>query len=411
MRAQYFTAFAVAGAASLAAVPMVRLVAQRTGFVDRPSVGKFHAKVTPYLGGVAIVAATLVAVFGMVAGSSTVNPSRSFLVLIGAGVLVALLGLVDDSTPLPANSRFAVQFGLAVVAAWPGHARFELTGIALADIAFTVVWIVGITNAVNIIDNMDGLSGGLAATSSLGLALVGAAAGLPMVALTAAALTGAVVGYLAYNIRPALLFMGDSGTLYLGFMIGVLTARTGGALTAATDGRGAGIALGLTTAVLLVSVPFVNTVAVTITRKLHGVPVSQGHSDHLSLRLLTLGLDHNQAVLVLVTVNVIGAACATALARGTVSWPIALLAGAVAVLVVGVPAWRMEGYPDLIAKAEADAEADVIAAATTGPTTGPTPDPTANEPATDGPAGAGRSTDLTPEPTTDPVSTDPVSLR
>jgi UDP-GlcNAc:undecaprenyl-phosphate GlcNAc-1-phosphate transferase len=331
MRTEIVIGFAVACASCLALVPAVRLVALRTGFVDRPSTRKVHAAPIPYLGGLAIMGAVFA---GVVAGAFGLSPNTRFAAILLLAVGLGLVGLADDARPLTARLRLTLQFGAAASAVLLGT-RLELTGNAFVDAAVTVVWIVGVTNAFNLLDNMDGLSASIATTSAMGMVFLAVVAGFPMLAVTAAAVVGATFGYLAYNLRPAMIFMGDAGALFLGFLLAILSVRAG----AFEQG-----AAGIIVVPLLVAIALADTTTVSIARRRHGIPISRGGQDHLSHRLVRRGLSPGLAVGALAAANLVAASLAGAVAAGWISPAAAVIGAATVIAFACVPAWRAHVY-------------------------------------------------------------------
>ncbi len=204
------------------ATPLCRRYALRVEMMDVPDQRrKVHKASTPYLGGIAIMLAA-------VAGSG-VPISREYIAKAGllavCAVLLGIIGLVDDRRNLHPFPRFAAQSAAAAIAVLAGVEVTVIPDATVLNAVVTIVWIVGITNAVNLLDNMDGLAAGTVAISSAGVFALAALGDQYLVAGAAAAITGACLGFLVYNRRPASIFMGDAGSLFLGFSIAVLTAQ------------------------------------------------------------------------------------------------------------------------------------------------------------------------------------------
>lgn len=265
-------AFAVATAAVYAFTPVVRRVAVKTDFYDRPGGVKGHGAATPYLGGAAVVAA-LVVVVAVAAG----DPSRS-APLLGGVVLLWLVGTVDDRRSVSAGLRVTVEASLAVVM-WRSGLGWELGQGDGLDLAATVAWVLAVVNAFNLFDNMDGAAGVIAAVVGAGAAVLGVAIGDPWLGVVAVSLCGACLGFLPHNLSsPARIFLGDGGSMPIGFAAAVLVMA---GASAATSGWQA-LAIGL----LLVGIPALDTSLVMVSRTRRGISVLTGGQDHLTHRAL-----------------------------------------------------------------------------------------------------------------------------
>ncbi|GGO23630.1 glycosyltransferase family 4 protein [Microbispora bryophytorum] len=313
------------------ATPVLRRLALRWELTDRPGGHKSHRRPTPYLGGIAIMLATVVPPLAL-AGPAV---ARIAGILVGA-VAMALLGLIDDIAPLPPPTRLAVQTLAAGVVVVSGVVA-PVTGSRL-DMVITLLWIVVVSNSFNLLDNMDGALGGV---TVVGAALLSAAAfvsGQPETGLLLAALSPAALGFLLYNWAPARIFMGDAGSLFIGF-----TLTSSAALVVSGAGPGTATA-GL---LLPAFVAIVDTGIVMLARSRAGRPLLQGGSDHLSHRLHRLGLGKRLTALALAALA--GAAGLVHLAT-TLGWvaPVAAAAAAGAAgCVVVVLAQRVRVYPSI----------------------------------------------------------------
>jgi UDP-GlcNAc:undecaprenyl-phosphate GlcNAc-1-phosphate transferase len=305
-------AFVVGLFVAVCTTPYLRRLAVSTGFIDKPGDHKSHHIPVPYLGGVGIILGVLT---GMLVTSSVDTEGA---VIVAGAVVLGTVGLVDDRRTVDLRIRLVLELGMAAIAVGVGM-RLSLTGVTAIDALLTLTWIVGITNAFNLLDNMDGLASGVAAAGAGGvlvLAVLGhrhAAVGI------AAAVIGACLGFLVYNRRPASIFMGDTGSLFLGFVLAILVMRADPALG---PPRSAVVPL------LLMGVPALDTATVTMARLRRRRPVSLGGKDHLSHRLVALGVPPGPAVCVLVGVEAAVAALAIAADRGLMPTVVALLAGA-----------------------------------------------------------------------------------
>ena len=303
-------AFVAAGLVTLAGTPLLRRLALATEFVDHPvAAHKSHRKPTPYLGGIGLIVAVLVGLLF----TDRLTPQVGVIAL--GGSLIGILGLLDDHRSVGALFRFSVEVAVAAVALAAGL-RIHATDVPAIDGLLTLVWIVGVTNAVNLLDNMDGLAAGVsaaAATAIFALAVLGEQF---VTATVAAGLVGACVGFLAHNKRPASIFMGDTGSLFLGFALAVVAIDVSPALTAPSS---------FAVPLMLLALPVLDTATVTLARLRRGRPVSQGGKDHLSHRLVAIGLSPATAVAVLVGFEGLVGVAAVAAGRQWVPLGLALM--------------------------------------------------------------------------------------
>jgi UDP-GlcNAc:undecaprenyl-phosphate/decaprenyl-phosphate GlcNAc-1-phosphate transferase len=278
--------FIIALGTTAVSIPWLRRLALSAGFVDTPNARKVHSTPIPLLGGVAIVAGAILAVFFAFRGE--VPPS-----IVGAliaGSIVALLGLVDDRRGLPPIVRLLVQIAAAAILIYFG-VRVRLPIPEALNIALTLFWILGITNAINLLDNMDGLSAGVSAVAAAFMTLLGAFNGQYLVSALAAAILGACLGFLRYNFKPAQIFMGDAGAYFLGFWLAVLGIQL-------RFPQNVNFVTWMVP-VLVLGLPIFDTTLVTISRLRRGVHPFTGGQDHLSHRLVQRGFSQREAVLIL----------------------------------------------------------------------------------------------------------------
>jgi len=286
----------VAFVAALLLVPAVKRVAIATGLVAMPKADRWHRRQIPLLGGLAIVVATL-------AGVAIGQPrSQPVWLLLACATGLAVVGLVDDVRPLRPQTKLFLQIFAAALMSVFGL-QFQFTGLPALDMLISLVWLVGITNALNLLDNMDGLAAGIAAIVAGFRLLFFLADGHLEGAMLAAVILGACLGFLVYNVNPASIFMGDTGSLFLGFLVGGLSLVGGWPYARGTT-------LVLVFPMLVVLVPIFDTTFVTLARILAGRPVSQGGRDHTSHRLVALGMSERQAVLTLYGLALVGGAIA-----------------------------------------------------------------------------------------------------
>jgi len=276
------TAAAVAAAFTYS----VKMFALRRGYVAAPKSDRWHKRPTAMYGGVAIFAATILMYVVLVPKTAESN------IVVAGSALLFLVGLIDDIITIKPYQKLIGQLiGAAFIIGF--GLRLPLTGYELVDIGITVFWLVGITNAVNLLDNMDGLAAGIAAIAASSLAMSFAADGHAASLILLSAFIGALIGFLFFNFNPASIFMGDCGSMFVGFLLAssVLLNQSGG--------RSRGILTILAVPVLILLVPIFDTTFVTVLRKLWGRKASQGGRDHTSHRLVALGLSERSAVLMI----------------------------------------------------------------------------------------------------------------
>jgi UDP-GlcNAc:undecaprenyl-phosphate/decaprenyl-phosphate GlcNAc-1-phosphate transferase len=277
-------ALGVAFALSVCLTLATRSAARRFGFVAQPRPDRWHRRPTALLGGIAIAATFTVVVLAF-APLSSVGP------VVALTLAVATIGLVDDLKRLNPATKLVFQAIVAAMALAAGH-RLGWTGSLTIDSLLTLLWLVGLANAFNLLDNMDGLAAGVAAIAALAYLLLSASQGSPLDVLFFSAFAGSVLGFLVFNFQPASIFMGDAGSLFLGFTLALLSTRL-------TPSTGAGGISAVLIPVAILSVPIFDTTLVTFLRRLAGRKVSVGGKDHSSHRLVGLGLPERRAVLVL----------------------------------------------------------------------------------------------------------------
>ena len=278
----YALAFLTALGLALYVTPLTIRVARTFKIQDTPDGRlKKHTEPTPYLGGLAIAAAFMMA-FGLFSATATTTHQATGI-LVG-GLMVLLLGLYDDLTNLSPSVKFMGQL-LAAFVIYKAGVKVDFVQNEWAKMGVTMLWVTGIANAFNIIDVMDGLAAGTALIASLFLFAISAAAtqlhGEPrMVPFMAITLAGALLGYLRFNRHPARIFLGDTGSLFIGFMLGALSMVASYSETNQ---------LAVVTPVVLLAVPIFETAFVAIHRARKGIPFFRGSPDHFALRLRHAG--------------------------------------------------------------------------------------------------------------------------
>lgn len=272
-------------AVSIAGTALVRTVSRRAGVVAVPRSDRWNRRPTALLGGIGIFVA-------FATGMLVLQPHVYGLwPLLAASTFLFGVGLVDDLFTLQPYAKLVMQVAAASVLPMVGLV-LPWTPSRIINDVITVFWMVGITNAVNLLDNMDGLAGGVTALACIFQALYFLVNNQALAAFVVLLLASAVAGFLVFNFHPASIFMGDCGSLFLGFMLGGMALLN-------NWGRSRGLVAVLMTPVLIMLVPIVDTSLVTVTRILRGRPVSQGGKDHVSHRLVAIGLSERRAVLML----------------------------------------------------------------------------------------------------------------
>lgn len=288
-----FLAVAASAVLALLLTPAVRSLARRYGMVAKPKTDRWHKAPTAMMGGVAIWLAVVISYFVFVRPHSLQGwghfPGSLLDVVIGASTFLFLVGLADDlfhSKPYQKligqvmGSAFVIYYGLTLP--W--------TGSHSANMAITIFWLIGITNAVNLLDNMDGLAAGIAAIASCFLAISFLSTNQPLEAAMLLIFAAALLSFLVYNSNPASIFMGDSGSMFIGFFL------ASAALVNVSGGRSRSLVPVLAVPILVLFIPIFDTTFVTILRKVSGRAVSHGGRDHTSHRLVALGMSEHHAV-------------------------------------------------------------------------------------------------------------------
>jgi len=253
------------------ATPLVRQLAHRVGFLDQPSQRKVHLSPMPLMGGVAIYIGFVAAL--LVAGTETF---RELLGVVGGATVLLVIGLWDDRRNIHPLIKLAGQALAGVLLIWSGI-QVTMFSQQWLNIAVTEFWIVGICNAINFLDNMDGLAAGIAAVASGFFFVLALVEGLGLVASLAAAVLGACIAFLYYNFNPAMLFMGDAGSLVLGFILAVLGIKL--------EFAGRSLAATWMIPIVILGLPIFDTTLVALSRLRRRKPVYQGGKDHTSHRL------------------------------------------------------------------------------------------------------------------------------
>ncbi|WP_158705092.1 hypothetical protein [Salinibacter altiplanensis] len=282
---QVWTVFEGGLAALLATAvltPLVIRAAHTFGWVDRPSDDRWHERPTALMGGIALFG-------GISVGLLWSAPGAAVLPFWGGAALLFAMGLVDDLWHVPPSGKLTVQGAAAGLLLYSGYA-FGPAWPVWVSTPLTLLWVVGMTNSINLLDNMDGLAAGIAGIAAAAFGALAVGAGALTAGVLAATVAGAAVGFLGFNAKPARIFMGDCGSLALGFLLAGL-----GLAVQAEMPAGDPVAVALVPLAVL-AVPILDTTLVTVMRRVAERSVAQGGNDHASHRLVLLGLSERRAV-------------------------------------------------------------------------------------------------------------------
>lgn len=318
-------ALLISSAVALVATPLIRDWAIRRGIVDEPGGRRVHARVTPRLGGVAIMLgffsplALVLSLETEVAKGFLAAPQHVVGLLLGA-VIVGAVGAIDDLRSVGPWPKLAAQAAAACIAFAFGY-RIEAVDIpwvgtlelGLLSLPITVCWFLGVINALNLIDGLDGLAAGIAFFAATSNGVIAHFNGASVVALLSAALAGSLLGFLRYNFSPASIFMGDSGSMFLGFVLAA-TALVGATAKSST-------AVAILAPLVALGVPIFDTMLAMIRRTLARQSMFAADRGHIHHTLLDLGLTHRRAVLFLYGSTVALCCAAIAIAFGR-SWQV-----------------------------------------------------------------------------------------
>ena len=293
----YILSFVVAFVVALMATPAAKKLAYKIGAIDIPKdKRRVHKKPVPLIGGLAIYLGTILSILLFLPKSET------NLGIIAGSTIIVVLGIFDDKYELKAKVKLLGQLVASLVVVLSGVRIDWLTNpfgdgminIGVFAIPLSIFWIVGITNAMNLIDGLDGLAAGIASISSGSLFVVSLLNGRYATALITAAVTGAALGFLPYNFNPAKIFMGDTGAMFLGFILSAVSIQ--GAVKSAA-------AIAIAVPILALGVPVFDTAFAIIRRIANKKPIMEADKGHLHHRLLALGLTQKQAVFVMYGVS------------------------------------------------------------------------------------------------------------
>ena len=319
MLSVYGFPFLLAMFVSYVLTPYIKKLAFKIGAVDKPDMRKVHKRIMPRLGGLAIYIAFVVGCL------ASMELTMDLVGILIGGTMITVLGVLDDVYQLPAKVKLIGQIAAACVLVlfdirieWVNNPLGGFFYLDMLSIPFTILWVISFTNVVNLIDGLDGLAAGVSAIASLTVILVAIQMGYFHVALLTAALAGAIIGFIRYNFNPATIFMGDTGSMFLGYMLAAISIY--GAVKTATT-------IALIVPAIALGLPILDTAFAIMRRYVNGKPIFQPDKGHLHHRLLDTGMSHKEVVLFMYGITAI-------LCIGAVLW--AEMDGFYAALIIAV---------------------------------------------------------------------------
>src|SRR5262249_23943512 len=312
---RYGTAFILSFGFALYWTPLMRRAALQLGIVDKPDGRlKNHENATPYLGGLAVFLAFLLTV-GVLTDFGV-----DILGLLLSGSIALMVGLLDDFGAMNPRQKLLGQTFAALVLIKSGtYIKLGFLPLWLA-IPLTILWILAVTNALNIIDILDGLAAGVAAIAAISIAIANFMAGRNGVAFLCIVLTGSILGFLRHNFCPAKIYLGDSGSLFIGFMLAALSMNAG--YTRAN-------LLAVVSPVFILGIPLYDLALVMWIRWRNGIPVMKGSPDHFALRLRRCKLSVRETAITTYIVGALLSGAALLMSQVTFEWAFATMFGTV----------------------------------------------------------------------------------
>lgn len=295
---------------SLIVTPLVRKLAFLIGAVDKPNHRKVHKTIMPRMGGLAVYLSFMIVIL------ATQTITKPILGLLLGSTVIIGVGIVDDIKELTAKVKLIFQILAAIVLVLFGIRINVLTNpfnpgeviqLGILSIPFTIFWIIGVTNAVNLIDGLDGLASGLSMIGAITLGLVAwSHEGQWLILVCTIVLAGSILGFLKYNFHPASIFLGDTGALFLGYTLSALSVL--GLTKGAT-------AISIFVPIVVLGVPILDTLFAIVRRYMNKQPIFQADKEHLHHRLLAIGFSHKQTVLIIYAMNTVLGASAILIAN------------------------------------------------------------------------------------------------
>lgn len=291
MLSVYGFPFLLAMLVSFILTPYIKKLAFAIGAIDKPDNRKVHKKIMPRLGGLAIYLGFMVAVL------FSMEMTKELIGILVGGTFIVIVGILDDKFSLPAKVKLLGQIFAAIILVafgieieWVNNPFGGYWYMEYFSIPLTIFWVISFTNVVNLIDGLDGLAAGVSAIASITVILVAIQMGYYHVAILTAALAGAIIGFIRYNFNPAVIFMGDTGSMFIGYMMAAISVL-GAFKTAAT--------VALIVPAIALGLPIMDTAFAIMRRYSNGRPIFQPDKGHLHHRLLAMGMNQKQAVLLM----------------------------------------------------------------------------------------------------------------
>ena len=295
MLSAYGFPFLLAALVSYILTPYIKKLAFLIGALDKPDNRKVHKKIMPRLGGLAIYIAF------MVAAVASLEMTWDIVGILIGGTVIVTVGVLDDKYQLPAKVKLLGQIFAACVLVlfdirieWVNNPFGGYFYLEYLSIPLTIFWVISFTNVVNLIDGLDGLAAGVSAIASLTVILVAVQMGYYHIAVMTAALAGGIIGFIRYNFNPATIFMGDTGSMFIGYMLAAISVY-GAVKTAAT--------VALIVPFIALGLPIMDTAFAIMRRYTNGRPIFQPDKGHLHHRLLAMGMNQKQAVLLMYAIT------------------------------------------------------------------------------------------------------------
>lgn len=283
---------------SILLTPLTGKLAFKWGATDKPNERKVHAKIMPRMGGLAIFLSFLLTLLlAFILFGENLVTQMSIMPFLAGALIIVVIGIFDDIYELRAGAKLLGQIAAALIIVIWGGVEVEFINLpfqgelhfGLLSIPITVIWIVGITNAINLIDGLDGLAGGVSTIALITIAVMAVVKGDIFVATIALIVTGSTLGFLKYNFHPAKIFMGDTGAMFLGYIIAVISLLGFKNVTM----------ISLIVPIIILGVPISDTFFAIIRRLVNKKPISAPDKSHLHHCFLNLGFTHRQTVILI----------------------------------------------------------------------------------------------------------------
>lgn len=295
---------------SLVITPLVRKLAFFVGAVDKPNNRKVHKTIMPSMGGLAIYLSFMIVIL------TTQTITKPILGLLVGSTIIIGVGIIDDIKELSAKTKLSLQilativlvlFGIKINVLTNPFNPGEVIHLGMLSVPLTIFWIIGVTNAVNLIDGLDGLASGLSMIGAITLGLVAwSHEGQWIILVCSMILAGSILGFLKYNFHPAKIFLGDTGALFLGFTLATLS------VLGLTKGAAA---ISIFVPIVVLGVPILDTLFAIVRRYMNKQPIFKPDKEHLHHRLLAIGFTHKQTVLIIYAMNTVLGATAILIAN------------------------------------------------------------------------------------------------